>query len=326
MTTIHPLELENEEFEGENSAYLLDADDETVLVDTGVSTTDVRTQLEGELAAHDRTPADLDRIFLTHWHHDHAGLAGTLQAESGATVHVHEDDAPMVRRTAGVESILRDAARDKYESWGVPAEKDAELFDFLDSVAGQTGTPPDDLAEFADGDRFSVGGYTLRIVHTPGHTAGHSCFAFESDVGREAMVGDAVLPVYTPNVGGADLRVERPLERYLSSLGALRDLNLARAWPGHRRPIGTPNERIRTIRHHHRERTERVVDVLDAHGPADAWTVSAHLFGELHAIHILHGPGEAFAHLDHLERHGAVERTNGKYALVADPPSVDELF
>ncbi|WP_423751738.1 MBL fold metallo-hydrolase [Salinirarus marinus] len=323
---MHPLELENKEFEGENSAYLIDGGDETMLVDTGVSTPDVRVQLERELASNGCEPRDLDRILLTHWHQDHAGLAGELQAESGATVHVHEADAPMVRRNAGVESLLREKERARYESWGVPAGKDAELFEFLDSAAGKEERPPTDLVEFSDGDRFSVGDYTLRVVHTPGHTAGLSCFAFEGDTGPEAFVGDTILPVYTPNVGGADPRVDRPLERYLSSLDVLRELDLVRAWPGHRRPIGTPDERIRTIEHHHRERTERVVDVLETHGPADAWTVSAHLFGELHAIHILHGPGEAFAHLDHLDRHGVVEREDGEYALVEAPASLDDLF
>ena len=30
----------------------------------------------------------------------------------------------------------------------------------------------------------------------------------------------------------------------------------------------------------------------------------------------MHGPGEAFAHLDHLERHGLVEETPDGYDLV----------
>ncbi|ELK55128.1 putative metallo-beta-lactamase family hydrolase, partial [Haloferax sp. BAB-2207] len=81
------------------------------------------------------------------------------------------------------------------------------------------------------------------------------------------------------------------------------------------------------IAEHHRERTERVVSVLDDHGPADAWTVSARLFGDLEAIHILHGPGEAFAHLDHLVAEGVVAPPDdgGRYELLDADPDFDEL-
>ena len=54
--------------------------------------------------------------------------------------------------------------------------------------------------------------------------------------------------------------------------------------------------------------------------------MSAHLFGDLSAIHILHGPGEAYAHLDHLAAHGIVERTNEGYRIVESDPALDGLF
>jgi hypothetical protein len=61
-----------------------------------------------------------------------------------------------------------------------------------------------------------------------------------------------------------------------------------------------------------------VLGVLNEHGPCDAWTVSAHLFGDLENIHILHGPGEAWAHLNHLERHGVVARDDDWQYEVVD--------
>ena len=70
----------------------------------------------------------------------------------------------------------------------------------------------------------------------------------------------------------------------------------------------------------------RLQCVLDSHGPCDVWTVSAHLFGALENIHILHGPGEAWAHLDHLEHAGAVERDRHQYRLVDADVSVASLF
>jgi glyoxylase-like metal-dependent hydrolase (beta-lactamase superfamily II) len=174
------------------------------------------------------------------------------------------------------------------------------------------------VTPLADGDRLHVGGRDLRVRHAPGHTAGSCVLEFDGDAGREAFVGDAVLPEYTPNVGGADVRVDRPLATYLDTLDALAARDYDRVWPGHRDPIDDPTGRIETIVDHHRERTERVVEVLREHGPADAWTVSAHLFGDLHGIHVMHGPGEAHAHLEYLAEQGLVERTAEGYRVRAE--------
>jgi len=135
--------------------------------------------------------------------------------------------------------------------------------------------------------------------------------------------GDTLLPVYTPNVGGADVRVDRPLEKYLRALRGMVDADYDRAWPGHRDPIADPTGRAQYIIDHHEERSWRVLDALDRTGPCDTWTVSAELFGELDSIHILHGPGESYAHLEHLEREGTVVREGREYRL-ADGVS-DEL-
>lgn len=306
--------LGNEEFEGRNNAYLLDGEPIT-LVDTGVATDRTRTQLREGLAAHGLDFADIEQLVLTHFHSDHVGLAGEIQEAGGATVYAHAADAPVIEGDADALTSMNERQRTCFEAWGMPADAREELGSVLDASAAIAGEPVD-VTEIENGDRIETGEYALEALHTPGHAAGLCCFTFDGEAGREAFVGDAILPVYTPNVGGADVRVERPLERYLDSLRTLIEHDYARAWPGHRDAIESPGERAREIIDHHRERTERVLSVLDDHGPADAWTVSAHLFGDLSGIHIMHGPGEAFAHLDHLERAGVVEREDGDYALV----------
>lgn len=317
--------LGNTVFEGRNNVYLLRGE-ETVLVDAGVATDATRAELVDGLDAFDRSLADVDRIFVTHWHYDHAGLAGEIQAASGATVHVHEADAPLV---AGDDDSLfeeRGLQREKFAAWGVPDDPREELLAFLDGHADLRGQDAD-VAAFTGGATFDVNGYELEAVHLPGHAAGHTAFAFTAaDGSRRAFVGDAILPKYTPNVGGADVRVESPLAQYVGSLVTAVERDWDAALPGHRDPIDAPSERARVIVDHHRDRTANVVDVLRTRGSADAWTVSADLFGDLSSIHILHGPGEAYAHLDHLESHGIVERDGRAYELVEDDPSLEGLF
>ncbi|ADB60211.1 beta-lactamase domain protein [Haloterrigena turkmenica DSM 5511] len=325
------IRLGNEEFEGRNNAYIL-VDGETpevsrdggdlVLVDTGIATPGVREDLRDGLAERGYAFADVDDIVLTHFHVDHAGLAGEIQAESDATVYVHEADAPLVAGDADTMAAVDRRRKELLEEWGVPEDARAELLEFLEAASTIEGEPAD-VTPIADGDVLEVGGYRLETVHAPGHAAGLCCF--ELDGGREAVVGDALLPVYTPNVGGADVRVDRPLAKYLTTLERLADRDYDRVWPGHRDPIEDPTARAREIIDHHRERAEKVVDVLDEHGPADAWTVSDHLFGDLEGIHILHGPGEAFAHLDHLRHEGAVTVDDGRYRLVTESVSPEEI-
>ncbi|MFO8115984.1 MAG: MBL fold metallo-hydrolase [Halorubrum sp.] len=347
------IQLGNTVFEGENDVYVLDGET-TALVDTGVALPDVRADLEAGLAERDIAFADVDAIALTHWHPDHAGLAGEIQAAGGADVFVHEADAPLVDGTETPLTADPVLQRETFERWGLPEADQKRLRDFFDAVSADLSGPPADVTTIADGDVIDVGGVALEAVHLPGHTAGLTGFAFDprevpdhEPVGREGrdpgrtasrppsdgsgapaelFSGDALLPRYTPNVGGADVRVDAPLAAYARSLARIVERDFDAAHPGHRERIDDPSRRAATILDHHRHRTRRVLEVLADGGPATAWEVSAELFGDLVDIHVLHGPGEAFAHLDHLADAGVVERDGVDYRLVDPDPDVDALF
>ncbi|MDY6764557.1 MAG: MBL fold metallo-hydrolase [Halobacteria archaeon] len=307
------IQLSNTEFEGNNNVYLLDTEDEVGLIDTGVYNRPTIDEFEQGLSQHGLSPGDIDHVFLTHWHADHVGLAGFVQERSGASVYVHEEDAPLVRQDDEAWEEMSEKQERLFNEWGMPEEKRERLLNFFEGSAPLRGEPPM-VETFVEGDTFGLGGVTLEVLHVPGHTAGLSCFLVDGiNEENEAFVGDSLLPVYTPNVGGADVRVEKPLKKYLNTLHRIADLDLDRVWPGHRYPILDPTERAHEIIDHHWERSSRVVDVLERHGPSDAWTVSAHLFGELENIHILHGPGEAYAHLEHLSDNGIVKSVSGGY-------------
>jgi hydroxyacylglutathione hydrolase len=318
--------LGNRAFEGSNNSYLLgtEPDAETTLVDTGVAVPATRDQLAAGLADHDLEFADVDRILLTHHHADHCGLAGGIQGESGCSVHVHEADAPLVAQEPAAMEAQEDRLRRCIDQWGMPEDAREELLGFLGGSAGIQGDPPE-LTTFEDGTTFDLGSVELSAVHMPGHAAGLAAFAVDGRDGAELFSGDALLPYYTPNVGGADTRVDDALAKYLDTLDAVVARDYSRAWPGHRGPIIDPPGRAADIVAHHRERTERVLEVL-ADGPATPWAVSAALFGSLSAIHILHGPGEAHAHLAHLASAGIVARDGRRYERRERDPDIDPLF
>jgi glyoxylase-like metal-dependent hydrolase (beta-lactamase superfamily II) len=319
------VQLGNNAFEGSNNCYVLDGDC-TTLVDTGIATPDTEADLHEGLDEYGLGFADVDQILLTHWHEDHVGLAGTIQAESGCVVRAHEADAGIIEGDAEAEAESRDTLERLVDEWGMPDGPREELLTFLDVSEANAGDPPD-VTPFTGGETFEAGdGVALDAVHLPGHSVGLTGFAFDGRDGREIFSGDALLPYYTPNVGGADTRVERPLADYLETLAGIVAAGYTRAWPGHRGAIVDPVGRAADIVVHHRERTDRIVEYLRESGPADPWTVSAHLFGDLSTIHILHGPGEAYAHLHHLAEAGVVERDGREYALVDGDADLDALF
>jgi len=331
------IQLGNTVFEGENDVYLLDGE-ATALVDTGVALPAVREELEVGLAEHGTAFADVDAVVLTHWHPDHAGLAGEIQAEGGADVYVHEADAPLVDGSETPLFADRDLQRETFDRWGMPAADRERLTGFFDAVSADLSGRPADVTTFGADEAIEAGGVALEAMHLPGHTAGLTGFAFDprevpghepvagADATEELFAGDALLPRYTPNVGGADVRVDGPLAAYAESLARIVERDFDAAHPGHRERIDEPSRRAATILDHHRHRTRRVLDVLADEGPATAWEVSAALFGELSEIHVLHGPGEAFAHLDHLADAGVVEPDGTAYRLIDPEPDVDALF
>ena len=283
--------------EGENSTYVFPA--LGVVIDPGPPGAQPWETLRSGLDAHSVDVADVTDIVLTHWHSDHAGLGPRLAAAADAPLHMHERDAPLVREyaTERQRRVERDA--ETLRRWGAPEEIVADVRE-ADIPSPMPETVP--VTGHEDGDM--VAGLELR--HTPGHTSGHVAVRAE----RTLYVGDAVLPMYTPNVGGSDTRTAdgNPLETYLRMLDRMLGWDVRRrARPGHG-PAVSLDDRIQHIRANHRKRLVAFIDAVGAAGTATPWAVARARFGDMSGIHAKMGAGEAAAHLTHAAQLGFVER------------------
>ena len=96
---------------------------------------------------------EVTHIFVSHTHKDHSPLAGRLADHTGATV---IGQGPHV------------AARPLYEGEVNPLGESSDM-DF----------DPDIKAE--DGQVFDGDGWSLGVIHTPGHTANHAAFSLDQE-------------------------------------------------------------------------------------------------------------------------------------------------
>lgn len=126
-------------------------------------------EVERILAALDQLRVEPEKILLTHGHIDHAGGAAALKAA-------------LEERAGGPVPIEGPDARDRFLLEGL-------------AVQGRAFGPADarDVLPdrwLAEGDRVTVGGRSLEVLHCPGHTPGHVVFV--DPAARFALVGDVL--------------------------------------------------------------------------------------------------------------------------------------
>lgn len=131
----------------------------TLLVDPG--------KYDAEVADYVKSLGGVDAILLTHGHWDKLrGLDAAVKANPGVKVYIHRLDQP----------YLTDPVRN---------------CSIEDGFEGRTQTPTIALEEGTQ----TIGGYTVRTIHLPGHTEGSSVFVLPDEnvfIGGDTIMADLV--------------------------------------------------------------------------------------------------------------------------------------
>lgn len=158
------------------NAFLVRMPGRTVLVDTGIGKDpdEDSGHLTDQLAAAGVAPSDIDLILITHDHFDHLG--GLLKADG----------------TRAFPKALLRVSRREHELWtGDPSRLPERLRDrapklkALFGVYGKAGA----FRTFEDGEELAPG---LRALPAPGHTDGHTVYAFASEGHELWCIGDLI--------------------------------------------------------------------------------------------------------------------------------------
>jgi len=136
---------------------------EVLVIDPGASA----DQLAKKICQEKLTPI---AILLTHGHFDHIGAANEVREHYGIKIYASCDE----------EKLLASPARNLSNAYGMSLRVTADVL-------------------HNDGDILELAGLKIKAIHTPGHTAGGTCYYIESD--KTLMSGDTL---FAGSVGRTD--------------------------------------------------------------------------------------------------------------------------
>jgi glyoxylase-like metal-dependent hydrolase (beta-lactamase superfamily II) len=306
------------------SVYVLAGESTLTLIDAGWDSDESWRALCDGLVSMGASIADVRGCLVTHQHFDHIGLARRVREASGAWIGLHPADR---------DAIMRPDFRDPE----LAARADVAWLITLGASRSEAArlahipTGGDHRSRFAipdrlidDGEVVAVPGWTLRAMHTPGHTPGHLCFV---DEGAQLLfAGDHVLPRISPNIS-VDRRPEvDALGDFLRSLDKVGAHEIEEVLPAHEWRFRGLQERVRQLNDHHEKRLAELLGVIHRQPGSVPWDMAAELTwsrpwdqydGHIrvsavvetaaHAVHLVR-TGQVVATADPVPRYTAIDR------------------
>jgi glyoxylase-like metal-dependent hydrolase (beta-lactamase superfamily II) len=281
-------------------------------VDCGVATDATRAGWE-QVFADAMAGLPLQRVFATHCHPDHVGLADWLCTRWQAPLWMTTGEFAFARMmSAALPGVDGPAAVPHFMRHGVResglVEQLQQRRNYYPSLVPSV---PNAYTRMQEGDSIGVGGQQWRVITGFGHAPEHAALMCD---GLEVLIsGDMVLPRISTNVSVFAVEPEgNPLRQYLDSLRKYEDLPAdTLVLPSHGKPFRGLHTRVGQLRAHHAARLAEVAAACRAGAQSAADIVPVMFPRTLDTHQLTFALGEALAHLHLLWHEGALRRTEG---------------
>lgn len=288
--------------------WLLDDEDDqgpgVAIVDTGLNASvcrDIWTQILKDIR--------VTRIFVTHFHPDHMGLAGWLAAQTGASLWMSGPEYMMGRllqvdaRETPPDEVI---AMAEAAGWPQPAvdRLKAQSWNAMTRVLSPV---PLGYHRLREEDHVQIGSRQWRVMMGYGHSPEHACLICDDDA--LIISGDQILPRITPNVSvNAMEPMADPLGGWMASIERLLKLPADMlVLPAHGLPFLGIRQRLETMAAIHRRQLDELYHFCAT--PRTVFECFDILFGRpIRDSEQTLASGEAWAHLRRLECEGRVVR------------------
>ncbi|KMY52713.1 lactamase [Bacillus sp. FJAT-27231] len=297
--------------------YLFKEENGWTVVDTGLNYSEAREAWTAAFAEIGVKPALIQKIYLTHFHPDHFGLAGWLQEQTEADVYISQKDFQMAHRVWSRESVQAEEIMEMCQRHGMPADLSEQIKKQMNQLHRHV-LPLPKLTVLQEA-KVTLGGYLWEVISTPGHSDGLVCF-YQPEK-RLLLAADHVLDKITPNISlwpGASVN---PLQDYFDSLQKIRFLDVNKTLPAHGHMIDHLSQRVQEIIDHHHSRLKEMSAL--AKDGCTAYEVAQKVFShkKLNAHQWRFAMAETLAHLEFLVSTGELTKVNGRTAVQYMAPS-----
>lgn len=286
------------------NVYLLRTPRGWLIVDTGLDSPDTRSHWEAFLSGPFRDETFCG-ILCTHYHVDHAGLAGFLSELLKVPVFMSYQEYFTLRGwPIDVKEVNWQHAL-FFKRAGLPEELLPGTlinFDFSQEISN----PPLAFSTLRDGRRFAPGGGDWRVMTGEGHSPEHSMLYSAAE--GILFSGDQLLPRITSNVSVSSVNQDdEPLSGWFASLDRLDQLpDRVLVLPGHGLPFLGVRQRVAELRVHHEQKFQTILDAC-AEERLTAYQLVSILYPRpLGDFDLQLALGECLAHLHYLLDHGRI--------------------
>ena len=285
-----------------NNVYLIREDAGWCVFDTGMDSPTVRNIWSAALSG--PLKDGILRIFVSHHHPDHLGLAAWLQETTGAPVYVRPEELAAARAAGLLDPSAEGVVREYYGRNGMP-EKDVDLL--IDDVMRSfwACAIPREFRVPEDGERIAIGRYAFEVSIHGGHSVAQVAL-FDQSAGI-FLSGDQMLERITPNVGLWPYGDTEPIANYFRSLDEIESRGVRLVLPAHHEVYRTNGHRPEALRAHHRNMLSKFLRRIQ--GKMTGFELSEAVFGKQRDIdNRVLALVETLAHLQSLQRTKEVVR------------------